>query len=282
MLNILLVFAIVGVFAILVWLYDDFVKKRERKRKNRWSLGYSANIWELLRAEDRARMQGPTGEAKIATARMQYFRGNKSFEKAYSSLLKEFGEEEVPPEASLEFYQSYMRSARRRQPISVEPESPTKISIISQVHLANTEQPVKTRMERNSIKSNGSHHRLVTEAEYLEANATIRQLLSVEGMYLIRSWEVSANYETEIFEVKTPKWTLVWSGQEDTDFSITICNADNSADCFIVTNGIFRKSKEATVPLIDAGRFYLKITSSKKYKIQVYDRRSIDIATPSV
>jgi hypothetical protein len=87
----------------------------------------------------------------------------------------------------------------------------------------------------------------------------------------IAKWEGSAQKNTETFSVDMNEWIINWETRGDSNFAITVYNADTNDMVELVAN-IIGSGKDYSV-IRGKGRYYLKISSSQYYFIEVSEKK---------
>lgn len=93
----------------------------------------------------------------------------------------------------------------------------------------------------------------------------------VGNMYRIASWEGAANKNTETFDVTTQEWKIAWWTRGDSNFILEVYDADSNRRIELAVN-IVGNGQDSTI-MRSKGRFYLKISTSQDYRVQVFDNR---------
>jgi hypothetical protein len=93
----------------------------------------------------------------------------------------------------------------------------------------------------------------------------------ITNMHKVAEWQGASIKNTETFEVASKEWKIFWATRGDSNFSITVYDANTDKMVDLVANIIGSGSDTSVIR--GKGRFYLKILASQDYKIQIYDQR---------
>jgi hypothetical protein len=87
----------------------------------------------------------------------------------------------------------------------------------------------------------------------------------------IAKWEGSAMKSTETFSVSKDEWVVYWTTSGNSNFAITVYNADTNQSVDLIANIVGNGMDYSVVR--GKGRYYLKIMSSQPYTIEVLEKK---------